>query len=181
MTIKGKISAFATGSLVALLASCATSIRTFPMIPDRLQAPPTQMLSLETRATGVQIYECRAGKDNPTRFEWVFKAPEAELFDPAGRKVGKHYAGPTWEADDGSKVVGELKASDAGPDANAIPWLLLSAKSTTGTGLLSRTESIQRVQTVGGKAPGESCSQAQAGKEARVPYQATYFFYVAKP
>jgi Protein of unknown function (DUF3455) len=150
------------------------------MIPDSLKPPPTQVLSLETHATGVQIYECKPSKDNPARFEWVFKAPEAELFDTAAKKIGKHYAGPTWEANDGSKVVGELKARDDGPDANAIPWLLLSAKSSAGTGLLSRTTSVQRVRTVGGKAPGDSCSAAQAGQEARVPYEATYFFYVAK-
>jgi hypothetical protein len=151
------------------------------MIPDSLKPPPTQMLALETHATGVQIYECKPGKDNPARYEWVFKAPEAELVDTAGVKVGKHYAGPTWEAIDGSKVVGEVKARDDGPDPNAIPWLLLSAKSTAGGGMLGRTTSVQRVRTVGGKAPGDSCGAAQAGQEARVPYEAAYFFYVAKP
>jgi hypothetical protein len=172
------IFAFAIASLLAMLPGCATSTGTLPVVPDSLKAPPTQKLALETRASGVQIYECRASKDNPTRFEWVFIAPEAELFDSTGKKIGKHYAGPTWESNDGSKVVGEVKARDDGPDANAIPWLLLSAKSTAGTGQLSRTASIQRVQTVGGKAPADSCSQAQAGKEARVPYEARYYFYV---
>src|SRR5206468_420762 len=96
------------------------------------RTPATEVLSLETEATGVQIYECNAGKDVPTRFEWVFKAPEADLFDRAGNKIGKHYAGPTWESNDGSKVVGEVKAQNAGPDSGAIPWLLLNAKSTSG-------------------------------------------------
>jgi len=49
----------------------------------------------------------------------------------AGNKIAKHYAGTTWESNDGSKVVGEVKAKDNGPDPNAIPWLLLSAKSTS--------------------------------------------------
>ena len=53
-----------------------------------------------------------------------------------------HFAGPTWQASDGSKVVGELVAKDAGPDPNAIPWLLLAAKSTQGPGVLARTVSI---------------------------------------
>lgn len=48
--------------------------------------------------------------------------------------IGKHYAGPTWEGKDGSKVVGEVNARDNGPDPNAIPWPLLSAKSKSGTG-----------------------------------------------
>jgi Protein of unknown function (DUF3455) len=168
-------------SLVALVAGCATSkFGTIPLVPENLRTPATEVLSLETQATGVQIYECNASKDVPTRFEWVFKAPEADLFDEAGNKIGKHYAGPTWESNDGSKVVGEVKAQDTGPDSGAIPWLLLSAKSTSGTGAFSQTKSIQRVHTVGGKAPTEPCSQAQAGKVARVGYKATYYFYVAK-
>jgi hypothetical protein len=171
---------FAIPALVLVLPGCATSTGTVPAVPDSLKAPPTQKLALETRASGVQIYECRASKDNPARFEWVFIAPEAELFDPTGNKIGKHYAGPTWESNDGSKVVGEVKARDDGPDASAIPWLLLNAKSTAGTGLLSRTVSIQRVQTVGGKAPASGCSQAQAGREARVPYEARYYFYIVQ-
>lgn len=167
---------------VALVAGGApTWAGTIPLVPENLKAPATEVQSLETGATGVQIYECNAGKDEPTRFEWIFKAPEADLFDTAGKKIGKHYAGPTWESNDGSKVVGEVKARDNGPNPNAIPWLLLGAKSTSGTGVFSRVKSIQRVNTVGGKAPTDVCSQAQAGKVARVDYKATYKFYVAKP
>jgi hypothetical protein len=169
-------------SLVALVAGCATSgVGTIPLVPENLRTPATEVLSLETAATGVQIYECNARKDDPARFEWIFKAPEADLFDRAGNKIGKHYAGPTWESNDGSKVVGEVKAKDNGPDPDAIPWLLLSAKSTSGTGVFSQVKSIQRLHTVGGKAPTEACSQAQAGKVARVGYKATYNFYVPKP
>jgi hypothetical protein len=84
-------------------------------------------------------------------------------------------------SNDGSKTVGEVKARDDGPDVNAIPWLLPGAKSTSGVGVLGKTASVQRVKTVGGKAPVGGCSQAQAGQEARVPYSATYYFYVARP
>ena len=176
------ITAIGTASLVALLAGCATpTIGTAPTVPDSLRVPATQTLSLETHAAGVQIYDCKPGKDDPARFEWVFRAPEADLFDAAGKKIGKHYAGPTWESNDGSKAVGEVKARDDGPDVNAIPWLLLSAKSTSGVGVLGQTVSVQRVQTVGGQAPLGGCSPAQAGKEVRVPYSAAYYFYVARP
>jgi hypothetical protein len=174
--------AIARAALVALLAGCATShAETIPEVPEALKVPSAQVLSLETQATGVQIYECNASKDDPTRFAWVFKAPEAELFDNAGKKIGRHYAGPTWESNDGSKVVGEVKARDNGPDPDAIPWLLLSAKSTSGSGVFGQTQSIQRVQTAGGKAPAGGCNQAQVGEEARVPYTATYHFFVARP
>jgi hypothetical protein len=168
--------------LVELIASSASTwAGTIPLVPENLKTPATEVLSLEIKATGVQIYECNASKDESTRFEWIFKAPEADLFDKAGNMIGKHYAGPTWESNDGSKVVGEVKARDNGPDPNAIPWLLLSAKSTSGTGVFSQVKSIQRLHTVGGRAPTEACSQAQAGKVTRVGYKATYYFYVSKP
>jgi len=165
-------------TVTALLAGCAAVV-TAPTVPEILRGPAGLALSHEVPATGVQIYECNASKAKPGSFEWIFKGPEAELFDTAGKKIGKHYGGPTWESNDGSKVVGEVKARDDGPDANAIPWLLLSAKSTGGAGAFSRTQSIQRVHTVGGKAPAAGCDKAQVGKEARVPYKATYYFYAA--
>ena len=172
----------ARASFAAFLSGCAaTDIGMTPAVPENLKVPATQMLSLVAQATGVQIYECNASKTDPTKFEWVFKAPEAELLDTAGKNIGKHYAGPTWESNDGSKVVGEVKARDDGPDANAIPWLLLNAKSTTGSGVFGKTQSIQRVKTVGGKAPADGCNQAQVGKGARIAYRATYYFYVPKP
>ncbi len=169
-------------SIIVLLAGfSAVKAGTMPKVPETLNAPANQVLSLETQAAGVQIYECKASKDDPTRFDWVFKAPEADLFDSAGKNIGRHYAGPTWESNDGSKVVGEVKARDNGPDPNAIPWLLLSAKSNSGSGVFSKTKSIQRLYTTGGKAPIEGCSQTQEGKEVRVPYKAKYYFYSAKP
>jgi Protein of unknown function (DUF3455) len=168
-------------SVVFLLSGCASSPAVSPpAAPEELRPPADQVLKLEALATGVQIYECSAKKDQPERFEWTFKAPEAELSDRTGRTVGKHYAGPTWQSTDGSGVVGEVKARDAGPDPGAIPWLLLSAKSNSGTGVFSQIKSIQRLQTVGGKAPSEPCSQANAQQVVRVPYKATYYFYAAR-
>ena len=141
-------------SVVTLLSGCASStVARPPDAPESLRPPADQALALGVQATGVQIYECAASKDQQERFEWVFKAPEAELFDRTGRSVGKHYAGPTWESADGSAVVGQVKARDGGPDPSAIPWLLLSAKSNSGTGVFSQIKSIQRLQTVGGKEP----------------------------
>jgi len=150
-------------------------------VPENLRVPATQTLAVSVQARGVQIYECGVNKSDPARFEWIFKAPEAELFDNAGKRIGKHYAGPTWESDDGSKVVGAAKARDDGPDANAIPWLLLTATSAEGNGIFGKTRSVQRLNTVGGKAPADGCDQAQLGKIARVSYSATYSFYVARP
>src|SRR4029453_10939905 len=104
--------------IAALVVGCAASqVGTTPVVPENLRAPAGQVLSLEAQATGVQIYECNASKTDPSRFEWVFKAPEADLFDNAGTRIGKHYAGPTWEWNDERKVQGEVKGGDEGPDA----------------------------------------------------------------
>jgi len=174
-------SVVASFSLVALLAGSARSLAVDPPdAPEALRPPADQVVALEALADGVQIYECSAGKDQPARFEWVFQAPEAELSDRTGRKIGKHYAGPTWESTDGSAVVGEMKARDAGTDPNAIPWLLLTAKSNSGTGVFSQVKSIQRLRTVGGKAPSGPCGADNAKAVARVPYKAVYYFFVAK-
>ncbi len=151
-----------------------------PPIPNSLVPPPTQVLALETHATGIQIYECRVSKDNPAHFAWVFVSPEATLVDNAGVTVAKHYAGPTWKRSTAARWSARSRPRDDGPDAKAIPWLLLSAKSTTGSGMLNRTTFVQRVNTIGGKAPMD-CASTQAGAELRVPYEAKYNFYVAKP
>ena len=171
-------------ALVTFLVNCATAAPDNPprpRLPANLKAPATEQVALEVAAQGVQIYACTANKDNPTQFEWTLKAPEAALYDRAGHKIGRHYAGPTWELNDGSKVVGEVTARADAPDAQAIPWLLLKAHATAGTGKLSSVTSIQRVNTVGGQAPTGGCDQTHGGNERHVAYTATYYFYVAKP
>jgi len=165
----------------AAVAACATPRpAALPGVPEELRVDPALVLLLEARATGVQIYVCGPGKEDPASSQWVFQAPEADLFDATGARIGRHYAGPTWESVDGSKVVGRLKAQASAPESTAVPWLLLVAKATSGPGLLSRVEAVQRVDTVGGKAPpASSCDPAHAGTQARIPYQATYRFYGA--
>src|SRR5437762_1656579 len=88
----------ATSAIAALLAACAANPAPIaPEVPQSLRVPDRLTVSHEIPATGVQIYECLASKADASRFEWVFKAPEAELFDTAGHRIGKHYGGPTWE------------------------------------------------------------------------------------
>jgi uncharacterized protein (DUF2147 family) len=149
-------------------------------IPKSLQVPAGEVLTIPARGVGVQIYECAPAADDGTHYVWTLKAPEAELQDESGLVLGKHYAGPTWEGTDGSKVVGEVVAKVDGADT-AVPWLLLHAKSTSGTGMFAHVTSIQRVHSVGGKAPATGCDAKQLGKELRVPYTADYRFYTADP
>jgi Protein of unknown function (DUF3455) len=169
-------------ALVALSAIAAEPpMQSAKAIPEALKAPSDQVLAFELQATGMQIYECRASKEDPARFEWAFKAPQADLFNASGKQVGRHYGGPTWEGTDGSKVVGEVVAKDTSLSVGSIPWLLLGAKSTSGNGLFSRVKSIQRLDTTGGAAPAAAPGLDQVGQEVRVPYTATYAFYIGKP
>jgi hypothetical protein len=169
------------GACLAFSATAATPhIQSAKAMPGALKVPEGQVLAFELQATGVQIYACKASKEDATRFEWAFQAPEADLYDASGKQVGRHYGGPTWEAADGSKVLGEVRAKDTNFSSGSIPWLLLSAKTTSGEGLFSRVQSIQRLNTTGGAAPA-TASAAQAGQEIRVPYTATYAFYIDKP
>lgn len=91
-----------------------------------------------------------------------------------------HFAGPTWEASDGSRVVGERKAKADAPQASAIPWLLLAAKSHGGDGALAKVSLLQRVETTGGKAPASGCDAAHANVEQRMAYTASYYFYAPR-
>jgi hypothetical protein len=138
-------------------------------VPASLDPQGGERLALVVPAKGVQIYECR-------NQAWAFVAPEADLFDAAGKKIGHHYGGPHWEAADGSKVVGAVKARADAP-AGAIPWLLLGTKSVGPEGAFSRVSSIQRVATAGGVAPAGSCV---SGEKARVAYTADYYFFTAR-
>ena len=166
-------------SLLVLLAGCAGNP---PLVPpevsNALRPAAGETLFLEALATGSQVYECVPKADEPGFYAWAFKAPEATLTDKSGQPLGKHYGGPTWESLDGSQVVGEVKARAAGPDRRAIPWLLLTAKSTSGTGVFAATKSIQRVNTTGGVGPtAPPCMPSTANQVLRVPYTATYYFY----
>jgi len=151
-----------------------------PEVPAVLAVPAGNVAFLKGAATGTQIYVCQAKMDMPGAYEWVLKAPAAVLVDDKGVTVATHYAGPTWESPDGSKVVGVPKERADSPDPDAIPWVLLEAKSTEGSGVFSKVTFIQRVNTTGGKAPASGCDMATESMESAVPYTADYYFYKAR-
>jgi len=165
--------------LVAMTLVGGGSVRaqTSGEIPANLVVPGGQPLLLETVAQGVQIYLCQPTADNPSVYAWTLRAPEADLLNRRGERIGRHFAGPTWEGNDGSQVVGEVRENANSPDPQAIPWLLLQARSNQGTGIFSTVTYVQRLDTAGGRAPAAGCDQARAGQEQRVDYTATYAFY----
>lgn len=147
-----------------------------PEVPDSLRAPAGEDVILSAHATGVQIYVCQA--ESEQKSAWVLKAPEAELTDSAGKTIVHHSAGPAWNHVDGSEVTGKVIAKQDAPQPGAIPWLLLSAATHTGEGILARVTTIQRIHTEGGLPPKASdCTFSANGKESRSAYSADYYFY----
>jgi hypothetical protein len=165
--------------LGATLAAVALLATTMPAAAaqDPLAVPTGHVLVFQSEAVGVQIYVCQARADTPGAFEWAFRAPEADLLNDRGEQIGKHYVGPTWEGNDGSQVVGMVAAMANSPSPDAIPWLLLQARSNQGTGVFSTVTYIQRLNTVGGRVPTDGCDGTRTGQEIRVAYTATYAYY----
>ena len=163
-------------AVVAMFGFAGAALAQAPALPDLPAAlKPGELKSyLAVPAKGAQVYLCK--KNDAGAYAWTFKAPDAELTDAAGKNIGRHYGGPTWEGSDGDKVVGAVKASAPAPGGNAIPWLLLDIKSRDGTGQFSQAAAILRVNTIGGTAPATGCDEGHAGAEQRVSYTATYYF-----
>ena len=78
-------------------------------------------------------------------------------------------------------VKGEVIATNPAPDPTAIPWLLLKAIGSKGTGLMTRVDSIRRTDTHGGLAPTTGCDAEHLDTIARIPYTASYTFYSTRP
>jgi Protein of unknown function (DUF3455) len=166
-----------------------------PTIPAELQVPAGNRLFLNARATGTQNYICLP---TSTGFAWTFIGPQATLFDSDGRQITTHFLSPNptengtprpaWQnSRDSSTVWGMSIASVNNPAVvapGAIPWLLLKIVGTqtpnAGSGRLSNTSFIQRLNTTGGIAPATGCGAAtDVGKRSFVPYTTNYLFYQA--
>ena len=172
--IRGFVSAT---TLLAATSTVLLSSLAAQQVPQQLQPPANEQLLLQVHAKGDQVYTC---KSEAAQFTWTLKAPDAQLFDKDGKPFGKHFAGPSWEATDGSRVTGKAIANAPSPDANSIAWLLVNVVSHDGTGVLSRASTIQRLNTKGGKAPASGCDASHVGQELRVAYSADYLFYAPK-
>jgi hypothetical protein len=167
------ITLLASAVIGLFLTGCASSDgeHHFHPYPD-VSVPDGNEFHCRVSAEGVQIYVWSGTN-------WAFRAPMAKLFDAQRQVIGKHYAGPTWEGVDGSKVVGKLVTNSPSYNPDSIPHLLLKASSTTNAGIFASISYIQRVDTLGGKAPATPGDSV--GQEARVKYTGNYMFYRPKP
>ena len=145
----------------AVVGGCAlTGKPPVAAVPDDIAVDGPVVLRVH--ATGDQIYVWQ-----PTVNAWKLRAPSA-VFEGGGI-TGKHYAGPTWEASDGSQVKGTKLAEHTAPEPGAVPWLLLQASAHGGKGILSGVTFIQRLNTSGGIAPAEPIApQVSVECEARI-------------
>lgn len=160
-----------------LFAACA-STPIAPMVPAAIAVPAGHKVAMTTVGVGEITYECRAKADAPGAYAWAFVAPVATLFNADKTKtVGSYYAGPTWQAIDGSKVTGKQLAVSPAASPTAIPLQLVQAAPASGSGDMVGVSYIQRLNTIGGVAPTSSCDAATAGAKQQVKYQADYVFY----
>ena len=144
-----------------------------------IDAPAGHAPAFSWNAKGTQIYECTF--DAKAGFAWTFRAPEADLFEADGKTVARHYAGPIWEStSDGSKIQGARVASEPSANPGAIAQLLLSATVLQMGPTFGRVSYIQRLNTTGGSAPASGCEAGTLGAELKVPYSATYRFFLAR-
>ncbi len=163
-------------TLIAIATLAYGQALSRPNVPDKIMAPAGEDVILLAHATGSQIYVCQPGTEG--KFAWALKAPDAELHDQHGATIGRHYAGPTWKDNDGSEVTGKAVARVDSPDADSIPWLLVTVTGHSGDGVLSHVTSIQRIHTKAGlPPPAAECSSAKQNVEVKSSYSADYYFY----
>ena len=157
------------------LSALVAAGRVAAEVPKGLEVPRGHELRARVQAKGVQVYKAVEGKSGG--LEWVLEGPLADLSDAEGGKVGVHYAGPSWEAADGSRVVrdpAEAVKELPAPDPKAdIPWLLVKVKATDDRpGAFTGVVYIQRLSTAGGRAPVDP--PKRAGTKVGVAYTAVY-------
>ncbi|MEP7100308.1 MAG: DUF3455 domain-containing protein [Burkholderiales bacterium] len=165
----------------AVLGACASNPMMMKTVdnaalPEAVRVPAGQKQMMSTSATGEITYECREKKDMAGQHEWAFVGPVATLYSGDKKMVGKYYAGPTWEAADGSKVTGKQVAI-APATPGSIPLQLVKAEPAMGAGAMTGVSYIQRLNTKGGVAPAMACDAMGKGKRQVVAYEADYVFY----
>ena len=187
---------FAVSSItVLLLASCAAQRSAFPpssttapgasqpTVPapslgffSKIKVPSSHTPTLQLASRGVQIFRCEK-RDTGTM--WVFRQPQADLFDSSGKAVGKHGANFSFEHDDGSRLVSTILAYDEPSKPTDLRWLLLTTRSF-GKGTLEDVGYVQRVNTSGGMPPAR-CETSQLNQLLRVDFTSDFVFYRPRP
>jgi hypothetical protein len=160
-----------------IAASEKLAIPSLVQLPANLPAGNSRVATYY--AVGVQKYKAaiKPGSD-PIVYQWVFVAPQAELYDGDNNKIGEHGAGPYWSLSPADSIFAQHFSparTAASTDTESIDWLLLIPKSgTTPSGIFTDVDYIQRIATKGGKAP--LAPPASLNETVEVKYKAVYRF-----
>jgi hypothetical protein len=169
----------ALAAAAAVVPAAAMAGTAAPDVPDAIAVTGPHKPYLVAHAEGVQIYACYSVADG---YAWRLLAPRATLTGETGKVIGSHYAGPKWEAADGS-IVAAARDGGATVDPTAVDWLRLKATSTTAGpdgDRFGATTYIQRIHTVGGLAPAAAeCDADSVAEQREIPYSADYVFFKA--
>jgi hypothetical protein len=171
------------GMKIAIVAATLAALPAFSAIPEpdglapRLRATANEEPAFMLTGNGVYIYVCRATAFDPNVYAWYFLAPDATLYE-GSRSAGRFATVGIYEAlNDRTSVSGVVRATQAAGAGN-LPWVLIRARPNgESSGLFQGVTSIQRVNTSGGAPPNAGCSLDTLGEEARVTYNADYYFY----
>jgi hypothetical protein len=180
---------WAAAALCAALALSACETLTLPSSPQgggargglaapslglfsRIKVPDDREPVLKLAARGAQVFRCEL-RDG--RGAWVFRQPDAELADAAGKVVGRHGANFSFEHVDGSRLVATIAAHDEAPRPTDLRWLLMTTRSF-GKGAFEGVTHVQRINTAGGMPPA-SCDAVHAGRVLRVDFTSDFLFY----
>ena len=143
---------------------------------SKIKVPSTHAPTLQLTSRGVQIFRC---EKRDTGAAWVFRQPQADLFDADGKPVGKHGANFSFEHNDGSRLVSTITAYDEPSKSTDLRWLLLTTRSF-GKGALEDVGYVQRVNTSGGMPPAR-CDPSQLNQLLRVDFTSDFVFYRPRP
>lgn len=170
-------------ALTALSVSACSMLASKPTvadasIPASLRVPAGQFVKYRYAASGDVTYQCLPASDRPGQFAWVQMLANATLNTRSGRSVGRYYGGPTWEANDGSQVVGSVVAS-VDSTTSGLPQQLIQTVASEGKASFSGISYIQLLNTQGGGSPSATCDYSARTQRQQVGFQADFVFYSA--
>lgn len=139
---------------------------------SRIKIPSDQEPVLKLASRGAQVFRCEKRDGQGV---WVFRQPDADLLDDAGKVVGRHGANFSFEHADGSRLVATIAAYDEAPKPTDLRWLLMTTKSY-GKGAFDGVSHVHRINTAGGMPPA-SCDLAHAGRVLRIDFTSDFVFY----
>jgi len=158
------------------------------IIPQAIQLPQNlpngNSIVATLYAIGVQKYKSeQIVGSSPVAYQWVFVAPEADLYDSTDAKVGTLSVGPAWQLSPTDSMFGQNfnpPRKSPSPDPESIDWLLLMPQlGRTATGVFANVTYVQCIDTHGGKAP--SAPPVNEGQAISVGYTAVYRFSMKNP